>query len=124
MDDAPGQVLIARGESGWSWCIPLRKRPRWYRAGQDDAAPSGPRRKRGSGAPSPPTPGSPRSPAAQRRVTDVGHLRNYQQISERSHGRGWVMVGDAFGLLDPMLSPGVFSRCARPSCRGRLEALA
>jgi hypothetical protein len=20
-DDAPGQVLIARGEAGWSWCI-------------------------------------------------------------------------------------------------------
>jgi len=25
-DDAPGQVLIARGEAGWSWCIPLQER--------------------------------------------------------------------------------------------------
>ena len=31
-----------------------------------------------------------------------------EQISERGVGPGWVMVGDAFGFVDPMLSPGVF----------------
>jgi flavin-dependent dehydrogenase len=43
-----------------------------------------------------------------RRVTDVATYANYQLISERGYGRGWVMIGDAFGFVDPMLSPGVF----------------
>ena len=33
---------------------------------------------------------------------------NYQQISDRGFGPGWVSVGDAFGFVDPMLSPGLF----------------
>jgi flavin-dependent dehydrogenase len=41
-------------------------------------------------------------------VSEVATYANYQQISERGHGRGWVMIGDAFGFVDPMLSPGVF----------------
>jgi flavin-dependent dehydrogenase len=38
----------------------------------------------------------------------VATYANYQLISERGHGNGWVMIGDAFGFIDPMLSPGVF----------------
>ena len=41
-------------------------------------------------------------------MTDVATYANYQLISERGYGRGWVMAGDAFGFIDPMLSPGVF----------------
>jgi flavin-dependent dehydrogenase len=41
-------------------------------------------------------------------VTSVATYSNYQLISERVSGPGWVMVGDAFGFVDPMLSPGVF----------------
>src|SRR5262245_11004480 len=38
-DDAPGQVLIARGSAGWSWCIPLEDRLSvGIVLGQDDAA--------------------------------------------------------------------------------------
>jgi flavin-dependent dehydrogenase len=33
---------------------------------------------------------------------------NYQLVSERGVGPGWALVGDAFGFVDPMLSPGVF----------------
>ena len=33
---------------------------------------------------------------------------NYQLISEHGHGKGWVMLGDAFDFVDPMLSPGLF----------------
>ena len=108
-DDAPGQVLIARGEAGWSWCIPLQERLSiGVVLGQDDAARLG------------------RAPEERleraimtdrwlssiagdaRRVTSVATYANYQLISERGYGRGWVMVGDAFGFIDPMLSPGVF----------------
>src|SRR5262249_3887941 len=32
----------------------------------------------------------------------------YQLVSTRAAGPGWVAVGDAFGFVDPMLSPGVF----------------
>jgi flavin-dependent dehydrogenase len=41
-------------------------------------------------------------------MTEVATYSNYQLISERGYGPGWVMVGDAFGFIDPMLSPGVF----------------
>jgi flavin-dependent dehydrogenase len=43
-----------------------------------------------------------------KRVTGVATYANYQLISQRGVGPGWVMVGDAFGFVDPMLSPGVF----------------
>ena len=108
-DEAPGQVLIARGQAGWSWCIPLQERLSiGIVLGQDDAARLG------------------RTPEARleraiatdrwlssiagagRRVTSVATYSNYQLISERGYGRGWVMLGDAFGFIDPMLSPGVF----------------
>ncbi len=45
---------------------------------------------------------------ARRRVSDVMTYTNYQQISERGHGPGWVSIGDANGFVDPMLSPGLF----------------
>ena len=41
-------------------------------------------------------------------MTSVATFANYQLISTRAIGPGWVMVGDAFGFVDPMLSPGVF----------------
>jgi flavin-dependent dehydrogenase len=108
-DDVPGQVLIAPGETGWSWCIPLNDRLSvGIVLGQDDAARLG------------------RTPeerlhraiatdawlssvvGAGTRVTGVATYANYQLISRRGVGPGWVMVGDAFGFVDPMLSPGVF----------------
>ncbi len=108
-DDVPGQVLIARSQAGWSWCIPLRDRLSvGIVLGQDDAARLG------------------RTPEERlhraiatdawlsgvvgtgTRVTGVATYANYQLISERGVGPGWVMVGDAFGFVDPMLSPGVF----------------
>ena len=108
-DDVPGQVLLARGEAGWSWCIPLKARLSvGIVLGQDDAARLG------------------RTPeerlhtaiatdswlssvvGAGKRVTGVATYANYQLISQRGVGPGWVMVGDAFGFVDPILSPGVF----------------
>jgi flavin-dependent dehydrogenase len=44
----------------------------------------------------------------RRRLTEVLTYTNYQLVSARGHGSNWAMVGDAFGFVDPMLSPGVF----------------
>jgi len=45
--------------------------------------------------------------AKRRRVSDVATYANYQLISHCGSGDNWAMVGDAFGFVDPMLSPGL-----------------
>ena len=108
-DDEPGQVIIARGRAGWIWCIPLQERLSiGIVLGQDDAAQLGrtPAERLDGAIASDPWLAGVVGPG--RRVTDVATYSNYQLISERGFGRGWVMVGDAFGFVDPMLSPGVF----------------
>ena len=108
-DEVPGQVLIARGSAGWSWCIPLQERLSiGIVLGADDAARLGrspeDRLERAIA-----TDGWLSSIAGEaKRMTEVATYANYQLISERGYGPGWVMVGDAFGFVDPMLSPGVF----------------
>ena len=108
-DDAPGQVLIARGKAGWSWCIPLQERLSiGVVLGQDDAARLGrtPEERLERAIATDPWLSTIARDA--RRVTSVATYSNYQLVSERGYGRGWAMVGDAFGFIDPMLSPGVF----------------
>jgi len=108
-DDEPGQVLIRRLEAGWSWCIPLRERLSiGIVLGRDDAARLG----------ASPAERLERTiatdawlatiAAGSKRVTSVATYANYQLISQRGLGPGWVMLGDAFGFVDPMLSPGVY----------------
>lgn len=106
----PGQVIISVLENGWSWRIPLQdgklsvgivihkdaaKRlgdtPEQRLENAIDLEPL--LREKGRHA---------------RRVSDVMTYTNYQLISERGHGNGWIMLGDAFGFVDPMLSPGLF----------------
>jgi len=105
----PGQVLIGRLQAGWSWCIPLQDR---FSVGivvdRDAATRLGPtplERLEQAIAGDPWLSGI---VAGGKRVTSVATYSNYQLISQRMHGRGWVMVGDAGGFVDPMLSPGVF----------------
>jgi flavin-dependent dehydrogenase len=108
-DEPPGQVLIARLERGWSWRIPLKNRlsvgivldreeaRRLGRTPEERLARAIAR-----------DPWLSRSVGSATRVTSVASYSNYQLISTRAHGPGWVTVGDAFGFVDPMLSPGVF----------------
>jgi len=107
-EEPAGQVLIARLRAGWCWRIPL---PGCLSAGivvaRDHAERLG----------ATPEERLERAIAGEavlkatlegaRRVTPVVTYSNYQLISERGYGPGWVAVGDAFGFVDPMLSPGV-----------------
>src|SRR5262245_2110004 len=107
-DDEPGQVLIRRLDAGWSWCIPLRERLSiGIVLGRDDAARLGTspaeRLERAIAT----DPWLSTIGAGSKRVTSVATYANYQLISHSGLGPGWVMVGDAFGFVDPMLSPGV-----------------
>lgn len=109
-DDVPeGQIIISVLRAGWSWRIPLKGRlsvgivinkehaktlgssaeERLERAIREEPL----LRDRAKNA---------------RRVTDVMTYTNYQLLSERGSGPGWALVGDAFGFVDPMLSPGLF----------------
>ena len=45
--------------------------------------------------------------AKARRVTEFFAAKEYSYRSRRSAGDGWVLVGDAFGFLDPLYSSGV-----------------
>jgi flavin-dependent dehydrogenase len=45
--------------------------------------------------------------ADARRITGYFATRDYSYRSEKIAGEGWVLVGDAFGFLDPLYSSGV-----------------
>ena len=46
--------------------------------------------------------------AGAERVKPVGAIRDFSYHSERMAGEGWILVGDAFGFIDPIYSTGVF----------------
>ena len=109
-DNQPrGQVIIGRLAEGWCWRIPLR-----------DCLSVGVVMNKDAAAQLGATPEE-RLEAAicrdlllaaagpnRRRLTDIFTYTNYQLVSARGYGPGWAMAGDAFGFVDPMLSPGVY----------------
>ena len=104
-----GQVIIGRLARGWCWRIPLRD---CLSVGvvmnKDDAAQFGDtpeERLEGIINHDPLLAAAGRD---RRRVTEVATYTNYQLVSRVGHGPGWVMTGDAFGFVDPMLSPGMW----------------
>ena len=42
-----------------------------------------------------------------RRITPVLKYTNYQLVSKRGFGDGWVLLGDTFGFVDPVFSSGL-----------------
>jgi flavin-dependent dehydrogenase len=105
----PGQIAITYHPWGWSWRIPLPDRLSFGIVMNPKSLPE-------FGATAEArldkvlATDSILSPLAQnrQRLTDAYTYTNYQLISDRAHGPGWVAAGDAFGFVDPMLSPGVF----------------
>jgi flavin-dependent dehydrogenase len=104
-----GQVIIGRLASGWSWRIPL---PDCLSVGvvmnKDDAAQLGATPEERLEAAIDCDPVLSAAGKHRRRLTDIATYTNYQLVAERGHGPGWVMTGDAFGFVDPMLSPGMW----------------
>lgn len=104
-----GQVMTMRLEYGWGWRIPLpgprlsigvvidKEHAKRFGATPEEQLEAiidrDPRLARECGA--------------RRRLTPVATFANYQLISERGVGANWATVGDAFGFVDPMLSPGL-----------------
>ncbi|HEY1923140.1 MAG TPA: NAD(P)/FAD-dependent oxidoreductase [Tepidisphaeraceae bacterium] len=52
------------------------------------------------------------------RLTPVVKYQNYQLISEKMFGSGWMMIGDAAGFIDPVFSTGLYL-----GMKGAFEAL-
>ena len=104
-----GQVIIGRLANGWCWRIPLRDRLSvGVVMNKDDAARFGAtpeERLEGAIAHDPVLSAAGKH---RRRLTDVPTYTNYQLVSTRGHGPGWVLTGDALGFVDPMLSPGMW----------------
>jgi flavin-dependent dehydrogenase len=104
-----GQVIIGRLAAGWCWRIPL---PGRLSVGvvmnKDEAAKLGATPEERLEAAIDRDPRLSAAAKNRRRLTDVATYTNYQLVSARGHGPGWVMTGDAFGFVDPMLSPGMF----------------
>jgi flavin-dependent dehydrogenase len=104
-----GQVVITTLEHGWSWRIPL---PGRLSVGivvdKNSLKPHGDTPEERLESVIDAEPLLREAGKHRRRVTPVMTYTNYQLISERGHGPGWVAAGDAFGFVDPMLSPGLF----------------
>lgn len=104
-----GQIVITYHPWGWSWRIPLPDRLSFGIVMNPKSLPefgaSGEERLDKVLATDPILSDL---TAGRKRVSDVFTYTNYQLISDRAHGPGWVSAGDAFGFVDPMLSPGVF----------------
>lgn len=43
-----------------------------------------------------------------RRVTEVEATGNFSYVSERNHGRNYLLLGDAYAFIDPVFSSGVW----------------
>lgn len=106
----PGQVVIGRMDhSGWSWRIPLPGRLSiGIVLNKDEATKLGDTPEQRLEAAIDRDSRLSADGKNRKRISEVAVYTNYQLVSERGHGPGWVMTGDAFGFVDPMLSPGMW----------------
>lgn len=103
-----GQLRINRLENGWSWRIALRGKTSFgIVLHQEAAAALGQTPEERLEAAIAKDPCLSSETANLQRLTPAQSYANYQLISERGAGANWVAVGDAFGFVDPMLSPGM-----------------
>jgi flavin-dependent dehydrogenase len=110
-DEGTTLVLATRGKKGWFWYIPLHDNVVSVgvvaaydhlfrdRATKDHEAIYAEEVER--------CPGLHPRLASARRVAPFRAAKEYSYRSRRAAGDGWVLVGDAFGFLDPLYSSGV-----------------
>ncbi len=110
IDEGATLVLYTHNKKGWFWYIPLPEDivSVGVVAGNDYLL-------KGRGAPESVFEEElVKCPAVAERlmdaqlVSDFRVIRDYSYVSTRAAGEGWVLVGDAFGFLDPIYSSGVF----------------
>jgi len=104
-----GQVVLSVIDSGWSWQIPLKNTlsvgvvlDKQVASRYGDS----PQQRLDNIIATDPLLSI--SGRERCRQSDVMTYSNYQLISEKAFGKGWALLGDAYGFVDPMLSPGVF----------------
>lgn len=106
---APGQIIISVLKNGWSWRIPLQGKLSVGIVINKEAAKNlgtTPEERLENAIRTEPL--LREKGARSRRVTGVMTYTNYQLIGDKGYGNGWIMLGDSFGFVDPMLSPGLF----------------
>jgi len=108
-DEGATLVIQTPGKNGWFWYIPLhddivsmgvvapfdylfKGRGPYAQTYDEEVAK---------------TPGAKERVANAKRVTGHFATKDYSYRSNRVAGDGWVLVGDAFGFLDPLYSSGV-----------------
>ena len=107
-ENITGQIVLSILDSGWSWQIPQKnclsvgvvldkKTVRQYGRSSEE------RLENIIEA----SPLLSKNGQLRKRVTSVKSYSNYQLLSNKGYGKGWVLLGDAFGFVDPMLSPGL-----------------
>lgn len=108
MPKPAGQTIITKLKHGWSWRIPL---PGRLSVGvvmnKDHAAEYGSTPEAQLEGVIEANPVLATACKGRRRVSPLATYANYQLISHRGCGANWVSVGDAYGFVDPMLSPGL-----------------
>lgn len=103
-----GQVRINRLENGWAWRIPLQGKMSFgIVLGQQAASRLGETPEQRLETVLRTDPQLRAETPHPKRVSTVQTYGNYQLISTRGVGENWASVGDAFGFVDPMLSPGM-----------------
>lgn len=108
MPPPAGQTLISRLKHGWAWRIPLRgKVSVGVVLNREHAKIYGNTPEEQLETIIDQSPVLYATCKNRVRITPVTTYANYQLISHRGHGRNWTAVGDAFGFVDPMLSPGL-----------------
>lgn len=104
-----GQVVLTALHCGWSWQIPLKGVTSVGVVLNSDAAKQYGRTAEERLEAVIEHNGLLKRAGEQRqRMSNVMTYSNYQLMADRAHGNGWVLLGDALGFVDPMLSPGVF----------------
>ncbi len=106
--DHEGHVHTTRMNHGWSWQIPLPNRVSvGLVVGSEFLAPFGATKEERYDNWLKQDPMLKRVTGESRRVTPVLEYSNYQLVSDRMVGDGWVLVGDTAGFVDPVFSSGL-----------------